>query len=85
MSVGGRVAVAGTGKDVGSGRAVSVGEPDETAGAQEVKIRATSKTVLMFLTFMEPFVQRTIQQLALSSSFYPVALTEAVLSRFVFQ
>ena len=44
------------GEKVGSCTTVSVGEPDETAGAQEVKIRATSKTVLMFLTFIVTFL-----------------------------
>lgn len=52
VSVGAVVAVAGTGEMVGNGTAVSVGETTVTAGAHEVKIRATSNTVLMFLTFV---------------------------------
>jgi hypothetical protein len=52
VDVGTIVAVGGIGETVGSGEAVSVGEMTVTAGVQEVKIRVTSKTVLMFFTFM---------------------------------
>jgi hypothetical protein len=50
-----KVAVGGIGVKVGSGTIVSVGETTVTAGAHEVKIRAMSKAVLMFLTFIDTF------------------------------
>jgi hypothetical protein len=54
-SVGASVAGGGTAEEVGNGIIVSVGETTITAGAHEIKIRAASKTELMFLTFINPF------------------------------
>ena len=47
------VAVNGRVVKVEIGTAVSVGEMTVVAGAHEVKIRAMSKDVLMFLTFID--------------------------------
>lgn len=53
--VGIKVAVGGMGETVGAGRKVSVGETTVLAGTHEVKTRAMSKTVLIFLTFINTF------------------------------
>ena len=50
-----RVAVGGIDVKVDIGIAVSVSEATVTAGAHEVKMRAMSKAVLMFFTFMDTF------------------------------
>jgi hypothetical protein len=55
MDVDMRVAVCGINVMVGSGTAISVGEATVTAGVHEVKMRAMSNAVLMFLTFIDTF------------------------------
>ena len=55
MDIGMMVAVGGMGEAVPSDTIVSIGEITVGAGAHEVKIRAVSKTVVMFLTFITTF------------------------------
>jgi hypothetical protein len=70
------VAVGGIDVTVGSGIAVSVGETTVTAGVHEVKTRAMSKTVLIFLTFINTFFCKELANCPSHSTAMPGFLSD---------
>jgi hypothetical protein len=54
------VAANGIGVEVDIGIALSVGETTVTAGAHEIKIRAMSNNVLIFLAFIDTLLRKEL-------------------------